>query len=132
MEENRKNLEQKIRDLNELMRRLEYEKDFLVKSKGEGEYLHFANYLQSSIDVLEAKKKKLPIGHRYTGTFYLRVPYSSPARTERFEGSIFMKEDLVSWHREHEDAYGYHRAAYKDPEMKEEIQRTDGEAVFEN
>jgi len=83
---------------------------------------------------LEDKCEKLPIGHRYTGTFYLRKPYTIPYEAIKIKGSAFLREDLISWVIESDDEcaknLGCFRSVYKDKKMKTTLQRDDGEAVF--
>ena len=85
---------------------------------------------------LEDKCNKMPIGHRYTGTFYVKKPYTYalPSEAVKLKGSAFMSEDLVSWIIDSEDEYAknlyYVRSIFKDKKMKTTLQREDGEEVF--
>ncbi|MDA0912096.1 MAG: hypothetical protein O2809_11185, partial [Proteobacteria bacterium] len=71
----------------------------------------------------------------YTGTFYLKKPYTIPSEAVKLKGSIYMREDLVSWVVESEDDYaknlGYVRDAYKDKAMTKKFSKDDAVAVFE-
>ena len=77
----------------------------------------------------------MPIGHRYTGTFYLKQAYSVPAQSVKITGSAYMKEDLVSWSLDADDPkmndYSYHREIFKDKNLKTLIKRDDADPVFE-
>ena len=70
----------------------------------------------------------------YTGTFYVKKPYSIPSESVKLKGSAFMSEDLVSWIIDSEDEYAknlyYVRSIFKDKKMKTTLQREDGEEVF--
>ena len=37
------------------------------------------------------------MGFRYAGTFYIKKPYSTEIEFEKYEGTLYMREDLVSW-----------------------------------
>ena len=84
---------------------------------------------------LEDKCDKMPIGHRYTGTFYLRKAYKIPFEAVKIKGSVFMREDLQSWVVESDDEYakdlGCFRNVYKEKKMINTFKREDGEVVFE-
>jgi len=110
-----------------------YEKEFVALSGQKG-YDANKKYYANLISKAEKEMKALPIGHRYTGTFYIRVTYSFPAEYERIDGSVFMQEHLVSWNIEGEAGrnHGYQRVIYKSvkPELVE-IKREEGTPVFQ-
>lgn len=110
-------------------------KDQCVKHSSEEEYKHALDYLKSIEVKLEAEHKKLPKGHRFTGTFYLKKPYTIPAESVKIKGSAFMREDLVSWWIHSDNEYTknmwYVRSVYKDKNMTKELKREDGEPVFD-
>jgi len=91
-------------------------------------------YVESVMTKLKERVAELPIGHRYTGTFYVKKPYTLPSESVKLKGSAFMQEDLVSWTIQSEDEYAknlyYVRSIFKDKGMKTLLKREDGEAVF--
>jgi hypothetical protein len=85
------------------------------------------------ISKLSNELQSLPIGYRYTGTFYLKKPYVSSATFEKYSGVIFMREDLISWQiesgKERQD-YSYHQHIFKEPSTDSELTREDAEPVY--
>ena len=77
--------------------------------------------------------RESPIGHRYTGTFYILKSSFNPRTYDKVDASAFMREDLVSW--EIEDGVRrralYQRNIFKSIEPEEHISREEGEAVYE-
>lgn len=59
----------------------------------------------------------MPIGFRYTGTFYTKNSYTIPPTFEKHEGAVYMREDLMSWQIEEEETenqgYTYRKNIYK-------------------
>ena len=135
MEKSRKKITYTLNSVRSLHDKYEYlEKEF-VRLHGELEYKKIKDFYLESIDKLEQEKQALPIGFRYEGVFYVKVPYSMPLEVEKITGAAFMREDLVSWIIESglEDLskYGYCRIIYKDRKLQEEITRQDCEPVYE-
>ena len=63
---------------------------------------------------------------------YLKKPYTIPAEFEKCKGSLYMRENLVSWQIEKEDGkldYTYYRAVYKKPHG-ELIKREEAKPVY--
>jgi hypothetical protein len=131
----RKNTKTNIESLNRILYLLDYNKETLLSESPESSFKKASDYVKSIVAKLEDKKDKLPIGHRYTGTFYLKKPYSIPYESVKIKGSAFMREDLVSWTIESDNEYAknvyYVRDIFKEKGMKTTLKREDGEAVFE-
>ena len=131
----RKNTKTNIDSLNRISYLLDYNKETLLSESSESSFNHASDYIKSIAGKLEGRKNKLPIGHRYTGTFYLKKPYTLPSESVKIKGSAFMREDLVSWTIESDNEYAknvyYVRDIFKEKAMKTTLKREDGEAVFE-
>ena len=114
--------------------RNEYLKEEFIKLSGEKEYKKLINIYDTAIAKLAKEMESLPVGYRYTGIFYVKVPYSMPIEYEKINGTLFMREDLVSWRVESGvddvDNRGYIRTAFKSPKGVNEITRKDCEPVF--
>tara|TARA_R110002167_G_scaffold116781_1_gene292202 strand:+ start:2432 stop:2848 length:417 start_codon:yes stop_codon:yes gene_type:complete len=121
-------------NIGTLKRTLKYIKDRLVDLSNEAEYEKISSYFEKAELKLREQIKEMPLGHKFTGTFYLKKPYSIEPVSIKVIGSAFIKEDLVSWQIETDDesihSQGYHRAVYKDKAMTVKLEREDGEAVF--
>jgi hypothetical protein len=132
----RKNTKASIESLNRILHLLDYNKKTLLSESTESSFNNTAGYMKSIVLKLEEKVEALPIGHRYTGTFYVKKPYTYalPSESVKLKGSAFMQEDLVSWTIQSEDEYAknlyYVRSIFKDKGMKTILKREDGEAVF--
>lgn len=107
----------------------------LVILSSEEEYQQIADYFKSIEDKMQLEYQALPKGHRYTGTFYLKKPYTIPAESVKIKGSAYMREDLVTWWIESKDEAAknlwYVRAVYKDKKMTKLLMRKDGEPVYD-
>lgn len=127
----RNTLEQKISSVQQFSRNIKKIEADMKKYLGE----HVAEEIQEQFRKLEKimieEKEKLPAGHIYHGTYYLRKqPYMIKPGDDIFEkkeGPIFMNEKLVSWHSG--KGGWYLRYAYKDPELKQLLQRKDGKPI---
>ncbi len=94
-----------------------FAKEFILLSN-EAEYNRTVEHYDHLILALTKEIQTLPIGYRYTGIYYLKKPYSMPAEFEEGSGSLYMKENLVSWQIEKEPGicdYAYYRAVFKKP-----------------
>ncbi len=131
----RKRLREKIYSLNNLLHTVQVMQPTLVEYVSEPDAEHIVTTVQKAMQQLQAKIINLPLGHRFTGTYYLREPYSNPVRITKIEGSAYLREDLVSWEVEPDgqpsERYGYFRQLYHDPQCQRMLQRDDGEPVFE-
>ncbi|WP_192485186.1 MULTISPECIES: hypothetical protein [Cysteiniphilum] len=131
----RKNLKADISTLNQITHLLNYKKKTFIEQSSEADFNNALDYVNKTIAKLQDKRQKLPIGHRYTGVFYLKKPYAVPSEAMKIKGSAFMREDLVSWTIESDDEYAkslyYVREVYLNKEMTVRLMREDCEAVFE-
>ncbi|WP_203368822.1 hypothetical protein [Cysteiniphilum marinum] len=131
----RKNLKADISTLDQITHLLNYKKKTFVEQSSEDDFNSALDYVNKTIAKLEDKRQKLPIGHRYTGVFYLKKPYTIPSEAVKIKGSAFMREDLVSWTIESDDEYAksvyYMRDVYLNMEMTVKLTREDCGEVFE-
>ena len=131
----RKNTKAEIDSIDRALNLLVWKKDVFIRESSEKEYEKAIGYVKSIMSKLEDKCDKMPIGHRYTGTFYLKKPYSIPYESVKIKGSAFMREDLVMWTIESDNEYAknvyYVRDVYKEKKMKTTFKREDCEEVFE-
>jgi hypothetical protein len=131
----RKNLKADISTLNQITHLLNYKKKTLIEQSSEDDFDNALDYVNKTIAVIEDKRQKLPIGHRYTGVFYLKKPYTITSEAVKIKGSAFMREDLVSWTIESDDEYVkniyYVREVYLDKEMTKALKREDCKAVLD-
>ena len=130
----RKQLQNKKYQLENFISSFEFLNNSLEGYMPEGTEEYFQN-LKSCLNKLDEDLRKLPVGHRYSGTFYVRKPYTIPIESEKIEGSAFMREDLVTWKPEEEGKQfwelSYKKDIFRDPEMSVPIKREDGQPVFE-
>ncbi|OIN82977.1 hypothetical protein [Francisella sp. TX07-6608] len=132
----RKKIQADINHLNRVIDLYNYKKDIFISKSSEEQYQLTYKYLQSVLQVTEQDLQKIPIGHKYTGIFYLRKNnYNGTFDILKINGSAFMREDLVSWSLEADDEYirniCYVRDIYKDKKLKNIIKREDGKPIFE-
>ncbi len=127
-------LKENIFRIHDLIRRYQAQRDVLIDASSEKAFEYSDQYLSQSVATLIEKQKDYPVGHRYTGTFYVREPYSVPVRSIKVNGVAFMREDISSWLIESSDS-PYHlrlfRGIFKDDRLRDEIQRNDAEPVYE-
>ena len=135
MPSKRKQIKSDLEALNRILSNYAYKKTKIIELSSDKEYNKATEYVQSMVNKFEADLKQAPIGHRYTGIFYVKRPYSIPYESVKLKGAAFMREDLISWVIESDDEYAknlyYVRDVFKDKDMKVRIKREDGEAVFE-
>ena len=132
----RKHAKNTLRSVRSLKEKHEYLKEYHVRLMGQSAF----DQMQSSYDEFILKLveaiKKLPIGNRYSGTFYVRNPYSVPIEYDKIDGTAFMPENLVSWKIENIEKYkySYARAIYREPNdnAENEIKREDAEPVYQD
>ena len=132
----RKNLKTDIDTLDRILDLINYKKEAFVEYSSESELKKLIDYVNKTKAKIENKRQSLPIGHRFSGTFYLKKPYTVPSEAVKIKGSAFMPEHLVSWRIESDDEYAknlwYVRDVFKDKAMKERVKREDGEPLFED
>lgn len=95
-----------------------YFKKDIISLSTQAEYDRTVEHYDQLIDTLKKEMQMLPIGYRYTGMYYIKKPYTIPAEFEEGHGSLFMRENLVSWQIEKEPGvleYPYYRAVFKQP-----------------
>ena len=108
-----------------------------IRLGGQKPYEQTTRFYTDVIKKLTDETRLLPIGYRHIGTFYLKKPYSVPIEFIKMEGSIFMREDLVSWQIEKTDDIknqfylgGYCRTLYKQPDLNTAFTREDAVPVY--
>ena len=135
MAQSRKHIESTIRNVQSIKTKLTDMNELFVECEGQARFDEMHLFYDRAIEKLTAEMLSMPIGHRYTGTFYIRKPYSSPVEFNKVKGSLFMREDLSSWKVENNEEYrwSYYREAYKKPELQQDalIERKHGKPVFE-
>jgi hypothetical protein len=72
----RKNLKADISTLSQITHLLNYKKKTFIEQSSEDDFNNAIDYVNKMLAKLEDKRQKLPIGHRYTGVFYLKKPYA--------------------------------------------------------
>jgi hypothetical protein len=108
-------------------------KDRLIELGGEEEHQNCVGYIDKLIARAEKKIEALPIGHRFTGKFYVKKAYTSPQESVLVKGSAFMQEDLVSWVIDGDQPQynvSYVREIFKDKKLQHPIKREDAEPVL--
>ncbi len=106
----RKHTKSDINMLNQIVYLLNYKKKTFIEQFSETDFNNTLDYVNKMIAKLEDKRQKLPIGHRYTGVFYLKKPYTVPSEAVKIKGSAFVRKDLVMWTIESEDEYEYEKS----------------------
>ncbi len=91
----RKNLKSDIDTLDRILYLLRYKQSVFIEESSEKDLEKVTDYVKSIMTKLEDKSQKMPIGYRYTGTFYLKKPYTLPSESVKIKGSAFVREDLV-------------------------------------
>lgn len=110
------------------------EKDILSLLSDKTEYDRIIAHFDDLIAELEKELKNQPIGYRYTGVYYLKKSYPQPVEFIKNSGSLYMRENLVSWQVEKEPGvceFPLYRAVYAEPEGRI-ITREDAEPVYYN
>ena len=97
------------------------------------EYDQTIKHFDKLIANLNEELQSLPIGYRYAGIFYIKNSYTIPATFQKYDGVVFMREDLISWQIEkgtERPDPSYHRNIYKEPREGCELKREDAEPVY--
>lgn len=94
MIESRKYVNNLLSNVQTLKHKYEYEKKVIVELTSETEYQQTMEHFDNLITKLTEKVRTLPIGYRYRGKFFLKIPYNYPVKFSEHEGAIFMREDL--------------------------------------
>lgn len=93
------------------------EKD-IISFSSQNEYKRSVNHYDYLIAELKKELQTFPIGYRYTGVYFLKKPYTMPPEFIEGSGSLYMRENLVSWQIEKEPGvcdYPYYRTVYDKP-----------------
>ena len=105
----------------------------IMELSNQAEYDRTIKHYDDLITSLTKELQTLPIGYRYTGMYFLKKPYTMPPEFEERSGSLYMRENLVSWQIETEPGrceYAYYRAVFKKP-YGEPITREDAKPVYQ-
>lgn len=131
---NRKSIINLINNIRFILNKHEHLKEDLLYLEGEEKHQQILEFYARIIAKLTKQLNKLPIGYRYTGTFYIRKAYTFPTAYEKIIGSAFMREDLCSWAIENEERFkfGYRREIFSAANDKMQIERENAEPVFSN
>lgn len=97
MQDTRKNTLETLDAVYHLKNKHHRFKNDFVSLLGEESFNHSIHYYDDLIEKLKIKVNSLPVGFRYTGIFYIKKPYSTEISFEKYEGRLYMREDLVSW-----------------------------------
>ena len=123
-----------LASIKSVRQRYVYLEKTIVPLSSQAEYERTLQHYDHLITALTEDVKAQPIGYKYTGTYYLKKPYALPVEFEKCSGTLFMREDLVSWQIEKGPGsydYTYYRAVFKKPHG-EQIKREDGEPIFKH
>jgi len=88
--------------IKHLKERYEYMKKNIIPLSNQAEYDRTIEHYDHLITSLTKDIQPMPVGYRYTGTYYLKKPYTVPFEFEKCSGTLFMQEHLVSWKIEKE------------------------------
>lgn len=111
-----------------------FAKEF-IRLAGEKAYQKSLDFYDDILAKLKQELYTIPTGRRYSGTFYIRKPYSIPVEFEKIIGSAFIREDLVSWKIEPKDktkanSYNYQKIIYKKPDLNTVIKKEEAKLVY--
>ena len=131
--QSRKYLYSTILSIESLKNKYEYAEKDIKRATSQDEYEQTIQHYDKLIANLNKELMLLPIGYRYTGTFYIKNSYNIPAIFTKHEGVVFMREDLVSWQIEkgpERPDPSYHRNIYKEPCEGAELKKEDAKPVY--
>ncbi len=132
MQKSRSDVINFLSSVEHLKRQYVYMAKNIIEITCQADYDRTIKHYDHLITALTEEIKTLPIGHRYTGTYYIKKPYTIPVEFVACSGSLFMRENLVSWQVEKEQGvydYPYYRAVFKEPHGAQ-IRKEDGELVY--
>lgn len=132
--QSRKNLYSTMLSIGSLKNKYEYVAHDIKRTTSHDEYEQTIKHYDKVIANLTKELMSMPIGYRYTGTFYIKNSYTIPTTFTKHDGVVFMREDLVSWQIEEgldRPDSAYHRNIYKEPREGAELKKEDAEAVYE-
>lgn len=135
MSTSRKYVNSMLSSVQFLKAKYENMKNDIVSLTSQAEYEQTIQHYDTLQLKLSAELLSLPVGYRYTGSFYIKKPYVLPVAFAEHYGTIFMREDLVSWLIEsgvEPNDYSYHRTLFKVPKegSEFELKREDAEPVY--
>ena len=133
MSNSRKYIDSLISSVKFIKNKYDYIKKEVVRLTGENEYEKTMKHYDKLLSILNQELVSLPIGFRYTGTFYIRNSYTIPATFEKHDGVVYLREDLVSWQIEEgleRPDCGYHRNIFKEPKDGAELTKADATPVY--
>ena len=118
MQHSRKNALESLRSVYVLKNKHEKLKNSFISLTGEAPFQQCIKYYNELIDKLKDQINVLPIGFRYVGIFYIKKSYTLELEFVKYEGSLYMREDLVSWEiekgRNGNESY-LNRFVYREP-----------------
>lgn len=133
MNNSRKHIDGLISSVKFIKNKYEYIKKEVVRLTSQDDYEKTIEHYDKLLSMLNQELSSLPIGFRYTGTFYIKNSYTIPATFEKHDGVVYLREDLISWQIEEglsRPDYGYHRNIFKEPTDGAELKRQDAVPVY--
>ena len=97
MVESRKNIIESLHSVRSLKHKHERWKNIFIKTSGEKAFQECVNYYDELTEKLNEKIVTLPIGFRYIGVFYIKNSYAYEVEFTKYEGTLYVREDLISW-----------------------------------
>jgi phosphoglucomutase len=107
-----------------------YLKEDLARVIGDGAFEKSLQYYDVVCTKLSDEMYAMPVGFRHTGKFYTRKQYTVPTEYDEHEGSVFLREDLVSWLIDGDDSHTYYRTVFKSIEPEVQITKENSEPVY--
>ncbi len=134
MQKSRSDVINFLSSIEHLKRQYLYMEKNIIQVSSQADYDRTVKHYDHLITALTEEVKTLPIGHRYTGIYYIKKQNTVPVEFKECSGSLFMRENLVSWKVELEPGvydYQYYRAVFKEPHGAQ-IRKVDGELVYQH
>jgi len=134
MSKSRKYINGVMSNIKFLKSKYENSKEDIIRLTNQAEYERTIKHYNNLIEQLLEELLALPIGYRYTGKFYLKKPYVLPVVFTEHYGTVYRREDLVSWQIEsgvETKDYSYHRTIFKKPEEGIELKIEDAEPIYD-
>lgn len=129
----RKETSNLLSNIKFLKNKYEYNQREIVRLTSQQEYEKNIQHYDKLMEKLKEEILSLPIGFRYKGVFYIKNTWKYSTQFEKHEGTVYMREDLVSWQIEEgleRPDYSYHRNIYKLPQEGAELKREDADPVY--
>lgn len=135
MIKSRKYIDSVISNIKFIKSKYENSKNDIIRLTDQKGYENTIDHYNFLIAKLSEELQSLPIGYRYTGKFYFKKPYTIPVVFQECDGSVYLREDLISWQIEsgvEPKDYSYHRTIFKAPKegLEFELKREDAEPVY--